>query len=439
MGTLEDDGYGLDTASYTSDGNTMAELVEFWELPSLAFPTGRFIAFSGSMILAMGPNPYFPARIPFVLFQGDNLVAGSLYPDGLVEDIKTLQHSTNRAANKLREHVDKVLNTHIIVPKGAGIDRDQWGDKSGQIIEYHRGFKPEQMEVHDIPQGLFDFQELQIQRAQSITGYTDVGRGDSQADLSGRAVAFYTENETAMREPDMASHRRSMLECAQHGVYLYRQFADDGRLMAIIGDNGKTEMMEFRSDEYDWDNDFVPEIFTGRPSSRAARVSEVIEFQGAGLFADGPDAERARKLLGDDYANASAYDPFSRDRQRAKRENLAHFKDPAAILSVQTYDTHQIHLEEHREYMRTVEFEHLPDWQKAAMFEHDELHELMMTGADAAFAMQEQGPQPPGPPPLPPGAESPPDGGASMAPAPPPPIDEFAAMDPSQQAASDQE
>lgn len=433
----------MELSAMSSDGNVLASLVEFWEMPTRAFPQGRFVAFSGPMILAMGPNPYYPTRIPFILFQGDNIVPQSLYADGLLEDVKTIQHSVNRAANKLREHVDKVLNTHLLVPKGSGIDRDTWGDKPGQIIEYNKGWAPTPMPASDIPQGLFEFFELQTTRAQGITGYTDLSRGDpAGGDISGRAVIYSTENSSAMREPDMMSYRRSMLEAVQHAVHLYRLHADDGRLLQMIGDSGKVELVEFKSDEFDWDNDFVPEVFNGKPSSRAARAAEVYEALTSGLLADGPDGERARKMMGDDYAYAAAYDPFARDRQRAKRENLAHLKDPTAVINVKTYDTHQIHLEEHNEYMRTVEFENLPDWQKEVMEQHAELHEIMLTGGMTALASEESGaqqPMQPGPEPMPPGVESPPNGGAPAYPsAAPPSIDEAAQMTDSEMRSADQ-
>lgn len=424
-----------------SDGNVLCELIEFWEMPTLSFPLGRFLAFSGGMILACGPNPYSPTRLPFVLIQGDNLVPGSLYADGVIADVRSLQYSTNRAANKLREHLDKMLNVHMLVPRGSGIDKNSWGDKTGQVVEYVKGYKPEPLEVRDIPSGMFTYLDEQIRRAQSVTGYTDVGRGDAQTDLSGRAVAFYTENETAMREPDMAAYRRSLLEVARHGVHLYRQFADDGRLLHIVGENGKVELAEFLSEEFDWENDFVPELYTARPQSRAARVSEVLEFMGANLFEDGPGPERARKLLGESYSEASTYDPFIRDKQRARRENLIVLREPTAQIQVQTYDTHEIHMQEHREFMRTPEFESLPDYQKEVLFTHDELHELMAAGADQALLQAQHGPPPtpPGPEGAPPGLESPPNGGAPMNPAPPPTIAEFNASDSSQQSSFDQQ
>lgn len=435
----DDELFYATSQSHINQGNTMVEVIEFWEMPSRNFPRGRFIAFSGSMILAMGVNPYWPTRIPYVLYVGDNIVPGSLYADGLLEDVRTLQMSTNRAASKLREHLDKMTNAHMLVPRNSGIDKNIWGDKAGQVIEYTKGYKPEPLEVPDIPQSMFEYLDMQIARAQTVTGYTDVGRGESQADLSGRAVAFYTENEQSMREPDMASHRRAMLECVQHAVYLYRQYADDGRMIHMIGDDGRLELMEFFEEDYDFDNDFVPEFYTGRPTSRTAKVSEVIEFMGAMMLEDTPGAERARKMLADEFAYANTYDPFRTDRQRSRRENLGHLKDPSTILSVQTYDTHQIHIEEHREYMRSVEFESLPDWQKGQMFMHEELHELMMAGADQAFLQQQQPQMPPGPEATTqPGVESPPDGGAPSSVAPPPPVEQFNAMSDTQQRSTDQ-
>lgn len=437
------DGHGWESSGSTADSNTYAELTEFWEMPTKRFPLGRFIAFSGSMILSMGPNPYYPARIPFILFQGDNIVPGSLYSDGLLEDVKPFQYSTNRVLNKMREHLDKLLNVHILNPFGSGIEANTWGDKSGQIINYAKGLKPEPLEVRDIPQSMFSYLEEQIRRAQTITGYTDVGRGESQGDLSGRAVAFYTENEQSMREPDMASHRRALLSSVQQAIYLYRQFADDGRLLHMIGDNGKTELTYFREDDYDWDNDFVPEVYSGRPMSRSARMSEVMELMAADVFNDqNPGSKIAQKLLGDEYAYAAAYEPFPEDRARAKRENLDHLKNPQSILSVKTYDTHWIHIEEHRRYMRTVEFEQLPEEQQKMMMVHDALHEMMAMGGEQATAGMEQPGQPPpqpGPEGQPPGVESPPNGGANIDPAPPPSVGEFAQMDESEQRSTDQQ
>lgn len=429
----------------TSQLNTLAEIVEFWELPSRQFPFGRFVAFSDSMILAMGRNPLHPVRLPFILFQGDNLVPGSLYSDGLLEDVRTLQVSTNRTMNKMREWVDKMLNAHLLVPFQSGIDKNIWGDKPGQIINYQKGYAPTPLAPPEIPSSMFSYLNEQIERAKMVTGYSDIGRGDLPSNISGRSVAFATENEQAMREPDTASHRRAVLECIQHGLWLIRQFYNDGRLIQMIGENGKVELAEFLEDDYDWDADLVPEIYSGRPNSHTARVSEVLEFHGAQLFGDDPASERARRMLGGDYANMATYDPFAEDRSRAKREQLTFLKGQP--LQVQFYDTDRIHLEEHNKVRRSLEFEEWPDFMRDQFNAHCEAHELkglatQVVSDDLLLAAGGQGQgqgRPPGPQ-QPPGIESPPDGGAGAAgPAPAPTINEFTQMAPSEQRASDQQ
>ena len=42
--------------SSAADGNTLAELCEFWENPSRKYPTGRLCIFSGNVIIYIGPN-----------------------------------------------------------------------------------------------------------------------------------------------------------------------------------------------------------------------------------------------------------------------------------------------------------------------------------------------------------------------------------------------
>lgn len=446
---LGDQGGVWESASNThsSSANTLGELIEFWEMPTRDFPKGRFVAFSDTMILAMGPNPLFPVRIPFILIPGDNLIPGSLYSDGLLEDVRTLQVSTNRTLNKMREWVDKMLNAHLLVPFQAGIDKNLWGDKPGQIINYQKGYRPEALHPPEIPNSMFSYLNEQIERAKMVTGYSDVGRGDLPSNISGRSVAFATENEQAMREPNTASYRRAVLTLVQHGLWLIRQFYDDGRMVQMVGENGKTELIEFLEDNFDWDNDLVPEIYSGRPNSHTARVSEVLEFHQAGLFEDGPAFERARRMLGGDYANMATFDPFSEDRARSRREQLTFLRGQP--LAMRFYDTHRIHLEEHNKFRRSLEFEELPPQMQDQFNAHCESHELAGIGAgqlsddllNAGGGMnappgQQQQPQQPGELANP--LESPPNGGSPGTPAPAPSISEFASMDDPTQRASDQ-
>lgn len=428
-----------------ADGNVLAEIIEYWERPSRRFPNGRLMIFSDKLVLYVGPNPYLPARIPFVLFNGDNINAGSLYADGVVEQIKPLQRSANRTASKMREWLDKIVNAHILAPIGSGIDRNWWSDMPGQVIPYNKAFKPEFLNPPDIPTSLFGYLNEQIERSKFIAGYSDVARGEIPSDISGRAVAFATENEQTTREPDMQGHRSSVLKLMQECVHLARQFYEDGRLERMIGENGKWELVEFRSEDYDFENDLVPEIYSDVPTTRAARFSEAAEMMSAQMLGDTPEAKRARRLIGGRVAERLGDDEFERDRNRARREQVELVRmarDPMlmpAQLQVKSYDVDEIHLEEHNDFRKTPEYENLPTWLQMQFDEHCDVHELQKVAKLQAEGMFGQPGEPMQPQQLGPGVESPPSGGAPVNPGPPPSVSEFNQMDASTQASSDQQ
>lgn len=436
---------GMDAAGI-ADSEQLARIVEFWEMPTNRWPRGRLVVFSGACIIWMGSNPYWPSRLPFVLFYGDNLVPGALYPDGLVEDIKPIQRSLNRTVTKMREMVDRTITPHLLTPYSSGITIDNWDDIPGNVIHYVKGNKPEWMNPPEIPNSLFGYTNELITRAKEITGYSDISRGDVPAGVeSGRAIAFLRENEQSIREPDMMSFRRSYIQLMQQCVYLARQFYQDGRMVRVIGTDYRWTLLEFKEDGFDWDNDLVPEVFSGGPNSHALRFSETLELANAGILEpDAPTAKAARQLLGSDYAGKATFDPFYEDRIKARRENLMVEKDPFAHITAREFDEHEVHCEEHNSFRKSQGYEDMPPEQQAVIDHHCEEHESWIQAQEQAYGQsaanlgggQQQQGQPS--PPAQPGLASPPDGGQQPYPSDQPTQEQYLAQTGGQAAAVEQ-
>lgn len=375
---LEMDDEATGTTAYET-GNSLAQLVEFWELPSQRHKNGRFAIFSGSRIIWIGPNWLEPKRIPFVPFFGDCKVPASLYPDGVVEDLKSPQRSLNRTATKMREHLDKVLNSHLLVPYQSNINLNTWSTKPGQLIRYQSGYKPEFVDTPQIPPSTFDYVQSLRDVMQEISGYSDVVRGTGvQGEMSGRAAAFARENQELTREPEMISHRNSMVMLLQHYLWWVRQMYDDGRLVRLLGENDTFESIEFFAEDFDLQNELVVDVYNGAPSSPAMILSEVLELKERGVFDDDPGAERARSILGRGYSRALTYDPWQADRQRARREELIIKRGWPVEIAAMTFDVHEIHLECHNEFRKSYEYEKLNPTQKQLFDLHCSQHEEML-------------------------------------------------------------
>jgi len=263
-----------------------------------------------------------------------------------------------------------------MVPIGSGIDANTWGQKPGQIIRYQKGYKPDVLTTPEIPGSFFNYVDQLADRTDLISGYHDITRGAiTKGDISGRAMAFARENEQLSREPEMLSFRQSFVGVLQHCVHLMRQYYDDGRMLRLLGKDGRWEWKEFKEGDFDFKNDIVPEVYSGMPSSPALQFSETLEMMDAGLLSDTPEAERARSMLGHSYSRRSTFHPHQEDMDRANREQLLAVQGEVDDIYVAPYDNHVVHLNCHNMFRKTLEYEELPDETRRGFDQHCEWHE----------------------------------------------------------------
>lgn len=415
--------------------NTLCEIVEFWQMPTRKFPNGRLVIFSGSLILFMGPNILRPCRLPFIPLKGDNPMPGTLHSRGVIGSLKQNQRSYNRTKTKIREIVDKVVNSRVWVPIGSGVDPDTFGDIPGQVVEYTKGFRPETEQPPEVPGSLFTYVATLSEEAKYSSGYGDVAQGlDSPNISTGRHYAFAKEAASSVREPDMQTYRVFLATVLQHCLYTARQFYDEGRTLRILGQDGRWVLKEFWSDQFDMDNDIVIETFSDIPDSKAQRFSETVELFTAGLLdPQNEAAKNALKILNHPYYRSSTFDADEPHRDRAKRQILQIMQEPWVDLAVNPFDNHTIWLEEIDRWRATTEYDELDEIQKQKINAAAELHEAYLGmqnqvyGQDMAAIQGGGAPQlGPGPQePVPPGAESPLDGGHSLEPAPAPTMSQY--------------
>lgn len=397
VGTEE--GYtGSDIIKAHDKDSVKCELVEYWEKPCPDYPNGILMVYSGPVVLHCDAIPYRPARLPVVLFLGDNIVPSALYADGVVENLIAPQRTLNRYATKKREWVDKILNPHVLNPLGSNVDPDQFGEVCGQIISHTPGLVPKIMDVPNIPNSLFEAEEQLISRMKDISTYSDISRGEAPKGVeSGRAIAFLSEHEQTIREPDMILHRQACLDLLQHCLYLSKQYYQNGRLMKVGGDEG-WEMVEFKDDDYDWYLDLAPEAFSGAPNSRALRWSETMEAFQNGLFNDSiPGAKTARKILSLDYASKSTIDESKQAKNVARMENLQSLRGEP-IYPVKPWQDDEVHLDEHNRFRNSLDYMNMAPALQQTMDAHCEEHEMQLQQKMALHAGQ-PGQAPPGPPP----------------------------------------
>ncbi len=412
---------GTNTHGYATGDETI-EVVEYWEKPSVRFPQGRFVIFSGSLTLYAGPLPY---RFPWVLIQGPNKAPGTLYADGMVHHLKSLQRSINLASSKAREAVNIALNPPMLVHQDANIPDERFDNVIGTIINWAGLKEPTWMQPPNIMGILEGYQASRQKVFGDISTHSDVAGGAAPAPgTSARAIAYMAELSQRIHVPDDIVLELSIIEGLTLTLDLVRQWYDEGRLLKIIGAQNRIIGQAFRRQDYDFDVELVIDAFSPRNLSPAVKRAEVSEYFAQGLFDDQkPGAITARRLMEVNSEEGSTLDVLQAHRRRAESEDVAfdlwaRGEQPSVPPLILPQDNDDIHLEQHELTAVTNWLNWPPEIQQMFM-EHLSQHEMQRAQKMGVYAQEAQQLQPPGKGaagasmPSPPGSESPLDGGHS--------------------------
>lgn len=394
---------------------------ELWERPSHEFPAGRLIVWAGGVsvvaVLYVGPMPH---AWPWDLLNSENHKPAALYADGPVADAIPLQRTLNFIASTKREWMAKIPHPPLLNPNGSGIDPDEYTDVAGAILGYNIGYKPEWMQVPEIPQSLANYEADVVAQMKDITMSSDVSRGEVPPGVSSaRMMAFMEHLQKGARAPNISEYQLCMVSILKKALGLYRDLAPEGRLLNVLGPNNRWLVRPFKRADYDFDISIQVEPFSGAPVSRALRYAERLEAFGAGLYDnERPGAREVRRDLDLDLDNDETFEHESRHRNRALAEQEALLSGELHRIRALPQDRHDLHLEVDEDFMITPEFLDLPEDVQQFYYAHVQEHEQHMLMQQQSFAQdtaplggQTQGMDGGPPPPKQPGAPSPADGG----------------------------
>jgi hypothetical protein len=413
--------------SHTGAGSYKAqsfvEVVEFWEKPCVKYPGGRFVAFSGNVLLLAEPLPH---KWPWRMLFGDNIVPGGLYPQGSVRPVTPLQKSINKIESKINEWILKLANPKWVASKNSGIDESQILSDEIALVTYN----PNQSARPEIITAQMPSAEImsQSQRLASsmitISGHSGLSQGQVPTNVdSARGMAFLAEREAQGRAPDKLLFARTIAGCLKDCLELYRDFVDEGRLLTIFGETGGSAVLQpFLRGDYDFDAEIVVDVFGGLPESPAQRAANAFEIAQAGGFDDTPTAKRFRKFVRMDHDSIEGMpDPRETHAERNLMEQTALVMGDLERIFVLPQDADDEHLERDEEFMVTAEFLNLPPEVQTFYRNHVAMHESQRNQKLMILAQEQQMMQPgaarqaqagrEAPQPNAPQAESPGDGG----------------------------
>lgn len=373
-------------------------VVEAWIKPNCTalLPKGGRVLMIDDLVVDANTEgiPYRHGQYPFAKI--DSIQSGSYYGTSVIEDLIPLQREINRTRSQLIESRNLTSKPGFFYRTGS-LDVNKWTSAPGQAIDIKPGSEyPQAIPLPQIPAYVEQMQDRFLQDVEDISGQHQVSKGNAPAGVTaGTAIQFLQEADNSYMATTHSSIEDAMKKVAHQTIALAIEFYDSARLIKYVGRDGQVNAKYLSQADIKSGTDIRIEGGSSLPVSKAARIALFMDLMTRGAI----PVDQALKLM--ELPSMKAYyDLTEVDEKQATRENVAMSElDPQATLQARTqvvemaqssipmdidpmqnpiasqqmelgnepvievhdWDDHDIHMEVHKRYMKSQEYEMLPD------------------------------------------------------------------------------
>jgi len=421
----------LDEA-YLNLGNSKAPdsviVYETWVKPGATklLPQGGVIISVDDVLISVHRDgfPYGHGMYPFTKFE--HIPTATFYADSPIVDLSQLQKEYNGLRSEISEAGRRMAKPQLIAPMGS-IVPSKLTNEPGLVIQYKPGMAPPQpLPLSPLPQYYLDQQERVLNDWIDISGEREVSRGDTPPGVtSGTAISYLQEASNQYLTPQFQSIEAGIEKIATQTIELFVQYVDLPRKIRTIGADGAFDTMQLRGADIASGTDIRIEPGSSFAKSKAAQEARVMDMFAVGII-DQPTAARMLEVGGVqkimDTMNVAerkaqrenikmkmmSLEEIEAKRMEAMQEIMASLppeamQDPnimaeienmpaPAVIPVDDFDVHEVHIETHNKFRMSQEYEILPDELKAQFADHVAQHEQILQQRAMAQMMAGQPP-----------------------------------------------
>lgn len=372
--------YGLDKTGVTSQDvlENSVVVIERYERPSKAFPSGRLVTVANGTVLFEGVLPYVNGadgemNFPFVKQECLN-VAGNFFGVSIVDRLIPVQRAFNAVKNRKHEFLNR-LSMGLITVEDGSLDVDDLAEDGlspGKVLVYRQGAKaPAFMSDITMPDDFNKEETGLINEFVIISGISDVVSSSSNASVSsGSALQLLIEQDNSRLLMSAEEIRRCILEVARHTVRLYAQFVESGRVIKGKDEFGRTRIY-YANDSVANCDDVYLESENELLYTPSQKKEMIFKLYNSGLLSDEEGKlrpstkEKVLTLLG--YKDLDYQKGLSRlQEEKAIGENERMLNEEVLIDEI---DDNSIHIDEHTRYV-LCEYLTLTKEQKNRFYKH---------------------------------------------------------------------
>ena len=351
--------------------------------------------------------PYGHDMYPFTKFE--HIPTATFYADSPIVDLSQLQKEYNGLRSEISEAGRRMAKPQLIAPMGS-IVPSKLTNEPGLVIQYKPGMAPPQpLPLSPLPQYYLDQQDRILNDWIDISGEREVSRGSTPPGVtSGTAISYLQEASNQYLTPQYQSIEAGVEKIATQTIELFVQYVDIPRKIRTIGADGAFDTMLLKGADIASGTDIRVESGSSFAKSKAAQEARVMDMFAVGII-DQQAAARMLELGGVqkimDVINVAerkaqrenikmkmlTMDDIEMARQEAMEQIMTQLPPEAmqnpeimmelqnmpapAIITVDDFDMHEVHVETHNKFRMSQEYEILPDEIKAQFSEHVAMHE----------------------------------------------------------------
>ena len=254
---------------------------EFYHKRSESLPDGRFMIFlSDDIIVFDGEMPY--RELPVYRIAPSDIL-GTAFGYTPMYDLIPLQEAVNSLYSSVLTNQTAFAVQNVLVPEGTNVMPSQLGGGLN-IIEYNaQAGKPEPLNLTATPPEVFNFIKMLIQEMETISGVNSVARGNPEANLrSGNAMALIQSMALQFISGLQQSYVLLIEDVGTGLINCLKDFAQTPRVAAIVGQNNRTYLKEFKGSDIEFVNRVLVELGNPLAQTKAGRVemaNNLLQYQ----------------------------------------------------------------------------------------------------------------------------------------------------------------
>lgn len=371
---------------------------------SRALPQGRYVVWieSPNTILVDTPWEMPFTDLPLVQFPGQG------YDDiPVVSAARPLQKELNRTLSQIVMHKNLTVKPQFIYPNGSLLTKLTAEPGVGVAYQPVAGLKPEWRDMPPIPAYVFEHLRDIQNRMDRLFNLQAVSRGDLPNSQVEAGVAIDLLQEAAVDQvvPVIKRIEHCLADAGMLMAKLAQQYYIEPRLLKIKGMGGSNQVYHFMNADLQGGFTFHAEAGSGIPRTRAGRlmrIEKLVNMQvmspqqaakeldlgdmrsiTAAMAADEDHASREQdKILHGNPTFPQGFEQYMAALQQGVNpETGTPLTSPAELQQLMMkarvlptpYENTAVHLELHRSYLTSGEFETLPPEVQGAYILHYQL------------------------------------------------------------------